>query len=96
MPIYVMLTKATDEGAKMARERIPKSSEKPVNKGLNDAGIKVLHQYMLLGEYDWINVLEAPSDVDVLKEAVNISSLGTVRTLTMPAVSISELKEIMK
>ena len=96
MPIYVQLTTSTDEASKKGKDLLIQGSEKEVNANLERLGVKVLFQYMLLGPYDFINVLEAPSDVGVLKEAVEVRSRGNNRTLTMPAVTISELKEIMK
>ena len=89
MPIYVMLTTLTDEGRKTVRDNPERIKE--VNKEIEYMGIKILSQYALLGPYDFVNTLEAPSDEIAAKLAINISSRGTVQTLTLPAMTIDNL-----
>ncbi|HEX75341.1 MAG TPA: GYD domain-containing protein [Dehalococcoidia bacterium] len=86
MPVYVMLTTLTDEGRKTIKDKPERIKE--VNKEVEAMGAKVLTQYALLGPYDFINVLDAPSNEVVSKIAVELGARGTLQTLTMAALSV--------
>jgi uncharacterized protein with GYD domain len=88
MAIYVMLTSLTDEG----RVTVKKSPEriKEVNREVEAMGAKVLAQYALLGPYDFINILEAPDNKTITKIALELSSRGTLHTITMAAMTLDE------
>ncbi len=94
MPIYIMLTTLTDEGRKTIKvnpERI-----KEVNKEVEAMGVKILAQYALLGPYDFVNILEAPSNEAITRVAIELGSRGTVQTLTMAALTVEELIKSLK
>jgi uncharacterized protein with GYD domain len=94
MPVYIMLTSLTDEGRKTIRahpERI-----KDVNKEVEGMGVKILAQYAVLGPYDFVNVLEAPSNEAVSKVAVELGSRGTLQTMTMAAMTLEDFIKGMK
>ncbi|MEM1537339.1 MAG: GYD domain-containing protein [Candidatus Nezhaarchaeales archaeon] len=94
MPIYVMLTKLTDEGRKTVKERPERIKE--VNKELEQMGVKVLYQYAVLGPYDFVNILEAPNNDAVAKASVEMGSRGTVEIMTLPAIPVDDFIKIMK
>jgi uncharacterized protein with GYD domain len=58
MPIYILLSTLTAEGRKTVKDRPERIQE--VNKEIEALGVKVLHQYAVLGPYDFVNVVEAP------------------------------------
>jgi len=89
MAVYVMLTTLTDEGRKTLKENPKRIKE--VNKEVEAMGVKILAQYALLGPYDFVNILEAKDNKAVSKVAVELSSRGTLQTMTMAAMSIDEL-----
>ncbi|MDP2919307.1 MAG: GYD domain-containing protein [Dehalococcoidia bacterium] len=88
MPYYVMLTKLTAEGRKTLMANPRRLFE--VNKEVEKMGAKVLAQYSLLGAYDFINILEAPSNEVVARVSSALGSRGTLEPLTMAAMSIQE------
>ena len=93
MPYYVMLTKLTDSGRKTIMNNPARIWE--VNKEVEEMGAKIVSQYSLLGEYDFLNVLEAPNNTVVARVAAQIGSRGTVTPLTLSAITIEDLvKEI--
>ena len=59
MSVYLMLTSLTDEGRK-ATDEDPETLRE-VNKEVEAMGVKILAQYALLGPYDFVNILEAPT-----------------------------------
>ncbi len=94
MPLYVMLTNLTDEGRKTIKTN-PERIEQ-VNKEVGSMGVKVLAQYAILGPYDFINILEAPDNMAVSRVAVELGSRGTLQTLTMAAMNVSEFVASLK
>jgi len=89
MAIYVMLTKLTDEGRKTLKN--DPGRIRGVNQEVEAMGVKILSQYAVLGEYDFINILEAPDNKTISKVAIELGSRGTMRPITMAAMSIDEL-----
>jgi uncharacterized protein with GYD domain len=93
MPYYIMLTKLTDVGRKTIMRNPGRIWE--VNQEVEDMGAKIISQYALLGEYDFINILEAPNNTVVARVASSLGSRGTLQPLTMAAITIEDLvKEI--
>ena len=88
MAIYVMLTTLTDEGRKTVRESPERIKE--VNQEVEAMGAKILTQYALLGPYDFVNILEAPDNKIITKIAMELSSRGTLQTMTMAAMTLDE------
>ena len=88
MPTYVVLTTLTDEGRKTLMHNPGRIRE--VNKEIEAMGITIKAQYALLGQFDFLNVLEAASNQAVTKMAVQLGSRGTVSTLTLPAIPTDE------
>ena len=94
MSKYVMLTTLTDEGRKTLQthpERI-----KEVNKEVEAMGAKILAQYALLGPYDFVNILDAPSNEAVSKIAMALGSRGTLQTMTMAAIGVDDFISSLK
>ena len=88
MPIYLMLTTLTDEGRKTIKENPGRIKE--VNKEVEDMGVKILSKYVLLGPYDFVNILEAPSNEAVSKVALELGSRGTIQTMVMAAMTLDD------
>ena len=94
MPVYLMLTTITEEGRKTIRDEPDRIRE--VNKEVEYMGVKILSQYALLGQYDFVNIIEAPSDEIAAKLAIHLSARGTVQPMTLPAMSVEKLIETLK
>ena len=88
MPIYIMLTTLTDEGRKTIKANPQRLKE--VNKEVEGMGVKILDQYALLGQYDFINILEASSNESVSRLAIELGSRGTLQTTTLSAMRIDD------
>lgn len=94
MRSYVILTNLTDEGRKTVK-RYPERI-KQVNKAVEGWGVKIVAQYALLGEFDFLTIVEAEDDKAVLKAAMELGSRGTVKTYSVPAIPIDEFIEEFK
>jgi len=86
MAKFVMLTTLTDEGRKTIIENPGRIKE--VNKEVEAMRAKILAQYALLGPYDFVNILEAPSNEAISRVAVALGSRGTLQTMTMAAMDV--------
>ena len=94
MSIYMMLSTITDEGRKTIRDDPERIRE--VNKEVEYMGVKILSQYALLGPYDFVNIIEAPSDEIAAKLAIHLSARGTVQPMTLPAMTVEALINTLK
>ena len=88
MPTYLMLSTIGPEGAATLRDHPRRIKE--VNDEVASMGVKVIAQYALLGEWDFLNILEAPDNETVARMSIELSSRGTVKTQTIPAVPIDD------
>ena len=58
-------------------------------------GAKVLEQYAVLGEYDFVNILEAPDNETISRVSIELGARGTIQLITLAAISIDELAETL-
>jgi uncharacterized protein with GYD domain len=86
MAVFVMLTSLTDEGRKTLQDKPERIRD--VNKEVEARGVKIINQFALLGPYDFVNILEAPSAEAVSKVAIALGARGTLQTMTMAAMSV--------
>ena len=86
MAKFLMMTTLTDEGRKTIMENPGRIKE--VNKEVEAMGAKILAQYAVLGPYDFVNILEAPSNEVISRVAVTLGSRGTLQTMTMIAMDV--------
>ncbi len=91
---YVILSRLTDEGAKTLKERPERIKE--VNAELEKMGVKVLEQFVVLGQYDFVNIVEAPDEKVLAKAMTELASRGTIRTMSMPAIPVDEYIKSLK
>lgn len=94
MANYVMLTSLTDHGRRTIKENPERIRE--VNKEVEAMGVKIVAQYALLGQYDFVNILEAPDNETVTKVAIELGSRGTLQSTTMAAMSLDDFISSLK
>ncbi|MBA3653967.1 MAG: GYD domain-containing protein [Actinobacteria bacterium] len=88
MPTFIMLSTLGPEGSRTIFENPERI--KGVNDEVEALGVKVLHQYALLGSYDFINILEAPDEKTMAKVAMMLASRGTLKTTTFVAIPVDD------
>jgi uncharacterized protein with GYD domain len=54
-------------------------------------GLRVVAQYALMGQWDFLNIIEAPDEATLAKAAITLASRGTMRTMTLQAVPVDQL-----
>jgi uncharacterized protein with GYD domain len=94
MPTYILFSTLTAEGRRTVKERPERIQE--VNREIETIGAKVLAQYVLLGPYDFVNIVEAPDNTTIARAAMELGSRGTVQITSMAAIPVTEFIESMR
>jgi uncharacterized protein with GYD domain len=93
MPIYIMVSTLTDDGRKTIKKHPERIEE--VNREIENMGAKVLAQYALLGQYDFLSILDAPNNESISKISIDLGARGTIQIMTLPAIPVDEFIEKM-
>jgi uncharacterized protein with GYD domain len=88
MPTFIMLSTLTPEGVQTIRNNPARIRE--VNEELNQLGATVKAQWATLGQYDFVNVIEAPDEKTMARVSLALGSRGTGRWETMIAIPIDD------
>ena len=94
MPMYILLSTLTPEGRKTIKENAERIRE--VNKEIEAFGAKVLTQYAVLGPYDFVNIVEAPDNEAITRVSLELGSRGTIKIMSMPAMSVNDFIAMAK
>jgi uncharacterized protein with GYD domain len=94
MASYIMLSTLTDEGRKTLKERPERLQE--VNKEVESMGARVTAQFAVLGGYDFVNVIDAPTNEVMARIAMELGARGTIKVTTLPAMEIGEFVEMLR
>src|SRR6476659_4277610 len=88
MAIYILLSRLSQQGVATLKSNPGRLLE--VNRDVEELGARVLHQWATLGEYDFVNVIEAPDVETVPKVSVALAARGSTRIQTLPAREIEQ------
>ncbi len=94
MPTYISLVNLTEQGVKEAKnapERL-QSFDAAVKK----AGGRLIGFYLVMGQYDYIVVTEAPDDQTAAHLILSTIAQGSMRTQTMRAFPREEFEQIAR
>jgi uncharacterized protein with GYD domain len=94
MPAYVLLSTLTPEGRQTLHKDPDRLEE--VNQEIADFGCQIVTQYAVLGQCDFITVIEAPDNETVAHLSVDLGSRGTVNIVSLPAMPIAALRAKLK
>jgi uncharacterized protein with GYD domain len=94
MSRYIIISNLTDEGAKTLKKNPGRVKE--VNAELKDMGVNVLDQYAVLGNFDFLTIVEAEDETTIARAVVEIASRGSIKTATYKALPIDEFIESLK
>jgi uncharacterized protein with GYD domain len=88
MTTFVMLSTLGPDGSATIREH--PSRIKEVNAQVEAMGAHVVTQYVLLGQWDFLNIVEAPDERVMTRIATELTARGTLKTYTMVAVEVDD------
>ena len=88
MPIFILLSTLSQQGIQTLKSNPERLSQ--VNQDVEELGCRVLHQWATLGEFDFVNVVEAPDIATVAKVSVALGARGSTKIQTLPALDIQD------
>ena len=89
MPTYLMLSTLTPQGVQTLKANPSRLRE--VNRDVEELGAKVLHQWATLGEYDFVNIVEAADAATIAKVSLALGARGSSKLQSLELVEIDTL-----
>jgi uncharacterized protein with GYD domain len=89
VPSYVMLSTLGPDGWATVREHPERIRE--VTQEVEAMGLTVIVQYGLMGQYDFLTVIDAPDEATMARAAITLAARGTMRTTTFQAIAVDDL-----
>jgi uncharacterized protein with GYD domain len=93
MPIFILLSTLTQQGVQTLKSNPERL--RAVNKDVEELGCTVLHQWATLGEFDFVNIVEAPDTATIARVSVALGARGSTRIETLPALTIDEFVQTL-
>ena len=94
MPKYVLMSRLSGEGAQTVHKNPDRMLA--VNKEIEAFGCRVEAQYALIGDVDFISIVEAPDNETIAHLSIDLASRGTVKITTYPALDVAALIKRLK
>lgn len=94
MPYYIALGKLTAEGAKNLAGMI--AAMEDVASALDRMGGRLVDDFALLGEYDYLFIAEAPSEEVMYRAAISAAAHGVITLQTIPAIPFEEFGRLVR
>ncbi len=88
MATYVLLTKVTSAGVKTIQANARRIKE--VNTEIEALGCRIVAQYATLGQYDFVNIVEAKDNETIARVSVSLGARGTLQIETLPAMAVED------
>ena len=89
MPIYILLSTLSQQGVQTLRSNPDRLRE--VNRDVEELGAKVLHQWATIGEYDFVNVVEAPDAATIAKVSLALGARGSAKIQSLELLEVDTL-----
>ena len=94
MPTYLMLTKLTAQGVQTLKANPARLRE--VNRDVEELGAKVLHQWATIGEYDFVNIVEAADAAAIAKVSLALGARGSAKLQSLELLEVDALIEALE
>ena len=93
MPTYITLQRWTQQGIQTVKDAPARLDA--AKKAVRAMGGEIKAFYLVMGQYDFVTVFEAPDDETVATGLIGIGMQGNVRTETMRAFTEDEYRKII-
>jgi uncharacterized protein with GYD domain len=94
MPLFIRLAHLTEKANQNLQNMDQMLAE--ANKIIEENGAKILHSYVILGEYDVVTIMEAPDHKTAAKIGALIATQGSFRAETLAAIPVEEFISSIK
>ena len=88
MPTYIMLSTLTSDGVQTVKNNPNRIKE--VNKEIEQLGATVKAQWAVLGQFDFVNVVEVPDEKTMARVSLELGSRGTAKYESLAAIPIDD------
>lgn len=93
MRTFILLSTLSPQGVQTLRATPERLLE--VNREVEALGGRVVHQWALLGDYDFLSVIEAPDAASVARLTFELAARGSAHFETLPAIDVDEMIGLM-
>ena len=93
MPTYIVLSTLSEQGLQTLRANPSRLLE--VNRDVEELGAKVLHQWFMLGPFDFLNIVEAPDAATIARVSIALGARGSVHTQSFEAIGVQQFLDIL-
>jgi uncharacterized protein with GYD domain len=94
MPIYLMLTTLTAQGVQTLKANPNRLRE--VNRDVEELGATVLHQWATIGEYDFVNIVDAPDAATIAKVSLALGARGSSKLQSLELLELDTLMQALE
>ena len=94
MAMYAMLSTVGPDGWATIRENRERVLE--VRREVEALGLKVHALYAVMGQYDFLSIIESPDEQSMARAAVMLAARGTMRTTTLQAIPADDFVAALK
>ena len=88
MPTYIMLSRLSPEGVQTIKNNPQRIKE--VNREIEQLGAEVKAQWATLGQFDFVNVIDAPDEQTMARISLELGSRGTAKYESLPAIPVDD------
>jgi len=88
VPTYILLTTLTAQGVQTLKSNPDRL--RAVNQDVEELGARVLHQWATLGEFDFVNIVEAPDVETIARVSIALGARGSATLQTVTAIPIED------
>jgi uncharacterized protein with GYD domain len=93
MPTFITLLNWTDQGVKNVKDTVKRAEAATDLAHKMNCQMREVH--WTIGQYDMVAVIDAPDDETATAFSLSISAQGNVRTHTLRALDIPEMRRIL-
>lgn len=94
MPTYISLTNITDQGMRNMKDLSRRLQN--ADQTFAQMGAQLREVYLIMGQYDYVVIGEAPDDETIARVALAVGGQGNVRTQTFRAFDRTEMLSIVE
>jgi len=88
VPTFIMLSRLSPEGVQTIKNNPQRIKE--VNREVEQLGAEVKAQWATLGQFDFVNVIEAPDEQTMARLSLELGSRGTAKYESLPAIPVDD------
>ena len=88
MATFIMISRLTPDGVQTIKNNPQRIKE--VNHEIEQLGAEVKAQWATLGQFDFVNVIEAPDEQTMARISLELGSRGTAKYESLPAIPVDD------